>query len=635
MSLGAQILVVLLSLAPQESAGTQCTRCAAGKFKSPDMLFTPCTSCPENTFSALPGAAQCAPCPPFSASAMGSSRCTFAPCRGEDYNTGCVCPLGKTGPDGGACISCGVGTYKNVTGDAGCSNCISAKTSVAGSASCFCRANYATTDAGDCLPCMHGMIAHENSAACFCPNGTSLVDGRCTQIYSEGLRLSGFISMGASNSSNASSTEYLRQQLRRSIAAQYNISESLVRVILTAANQAQESRYQVDVIIMATSKEDLARVVNQTSTAPPPMIQDIQRTILSISLNEGTIILCAQNEISIGTVCVCAAGYSRSAGKCVGCAPGTSKAGGGDGACDTCSNNTFSRTGAAQCSPCPFSAAMKEGHTSCACNTAFVFFNDTCAATESVYLNVTGVLKMPEGDFAELELQKILMDSLSTYLNFSKEFITIIISQRKDDANLTNATTNTNDSANSSSGRRRLLYDLLVEYGFTALFQIAKDDQVTYDRVQKFTYEAQEQIKTITDANGYQIVMNEVYLTPGYFTAAGIALRKCDGGEYPVLDSILKKLDCKATVIAEVLEEVAQATWRYWAGMVVGVLVLAAIIYMHYYRKRTDTLPAYETVPQKVDAQRFRVRQFGIATSKLQVPATVAIEYRLLPGQSI
>ena len=634
----SKLLAILLCQMLHASSATQCTRCAPGKFKSPEMLFSPCTLCLENTFSALPGAAQCDACPPFSWSVIGSSRCTFEPCRGQDYNMGCVCPVGTTGPDGGACNPCAAGTYKNVSGDAACTNCGSTKTSVAGSASCFCKANYSTTDTGDCLPCMNGMISREDSAACFCPNGTSLVDGGCSQIYSEGLRLSGFISIGASNTSNASSTDYLIRQLRRSIAAQYNISESLVQVILTAANLAQESRYQVDVIIMATSKEDLARVVNQTSTVPPPMIQDIQRTTLSISLNEGKIVLCAQNEISIGTVCVCAAGYSRSAGKCVGCAPGTFKASGGDGACDTCSNNTFSRTGAAQCSPCPFSAVMKESHTSCSCNTAFVFFNDTCVATESVYLNVTGVLKMPEGDFAELQLQKILMDSLSTYLNFPTEFITIIISQRNNDVNLTNATTNTNDSVNSSSGRRRLasLYDVLVEYVFTALFQIEKDDQVTYARVQNFTYEAKEQLKTITDANGYLIVMNEVHLTPGYFTAAGAALRKCDDGKYPITNSVSKKLECKAAVIAEVVREIAQQTWAYWAGILIGVLVLAAFVSIHYYRKRTDTLPArYETVPQKVDTQRFRMQQFGIATSKLQVPATVAIEYRLLPGQSI
>ena len=147
-----QFVVVLLSLV-HVCTGTQCTLCAPGKFQSGDIFFSPCTLCPNNTFSAVPGAAQCAACPPFSSSVMGSSRCTFEPCKGENYTTGCVCPIGTTGPDSGACDACAVGMYKNATGSAGCDNCSSTKTSVAGSATCFCKANYVTTDTRDCTPC--------------------------------------------------------------------------------------------------------------------------------------------------------------------------------------------------------------------------------------------------------------------------------------------------------------------------------------------------------------------------------------------------------------------------------------------------------------------------------------------------
>ncbi|MBV5332978.1 hypothetical protein JZU54_05350, partial [bacterium] len=82
--------------------------------------------------------------------------------------------------------------------------------------------------------------------------------------------------------------------------------------------------------------------------------------------------------------------------------------------------------------------------------------------------------------------------------------------------------------------------------------------------------------------------------------------------------------------------QVLQATWGYWVVMGVGVLVLAVIIGIHYHRKGVDILPVrYATLPQTVGLQRFCVQEFGMHTSKLQVPATVAIEYRLLPGQSI
>jgi hypothetical protein len=130
--------------------------------------------------------------------------------------------------------------------------------------------------------------------------------------------------------------------------------------------------------------------------------------------------------------------------------------------------------------------------------------------------------------------------------------------------------------------------------------------------------------------------MQKVDLTPGYFNAAGTAIRKCDDGEYPVADSFSKKLECKAKIIVEVTKKVAQETSGYLLAMAVGVLVLLVCIGIHFYRKGRDT-PAvrYVKVPPESDLQRFCGQQFSVTTNKLQVPATVAIEYRLLPGQSI
>ena len=642
----SKLLVILLGQMLHASGATQCTRCAPGKFKSPEMFFSPCTLCPQNTFSSVAGAAQCDPCPPYSGSVPGSSRCTFEPCRGQNYSTGCVCPLGTTGPDGGPCAPCAAGTYKNATGAARCDNCSSTKTSVPGSSSCFCKANYLTTGTGDCLPCTNGKISRENSATCFCPNGTSLVDGRCVQMYSEGVRLSGFIRLEPSNSTNASSSSnltLLRQQLTRSIALLYNISESLVQVVLTdSTNQLQQPGYRADIIILSESAEAFASVMNKTGAVQPPMIQDVQRTTTPVSLSEGTIVLCGTNEVSIATTCVCGAGYTRELGQCVGCAPGKAKAAAGDMPCEGCGNNTFSRAGARQCSACPFSSTTQRNYTTCSCNPAFVFFNDTCKETESVYLNVTGVLQLPEDEFNELELKAIILDGLRTYLNFPREFITVIINQRKIDAtnatdvNLTNASTPPPNASNSTRNSRRLLYDVTLEYVFTALFQIEKDDRPTYVKIQNFTYQAKEEINTIIDASEYRIVINQADLTPGYFTAAGTAIKKCDDGTNPTPDSVSKQLSCKAKVIIEVAEKVAQETWAYWAVMAVGVLMLLGCLGIHFYRKRQDTLPAcYVKVPPESDLQRFCGQQFSVTTKKLQVPATVAIEYRLLPGQSI
>jgi len=193
------------------------------------------------------------------------------------------------------------------------------------------------------------------------------------------------------------------------------------------------------------------------------------------------------------------------------------------------------------------------------------------------------------------------------------------------------------NTSNSSYSRRRLLYDLTVDRFFTALFQIGLNDNPTFVKVKNFINDTKNEIQSITDANGYRIVMQKVDLTPGYFNAAGTAIRKCDDGEYPVADSFSKKLECKAKIIVEVTKKVAQETSGYWIAMIFGVLVLGVCVCLHFYRKGQDALPAryMQVPPHESDLQRFCGQQFSVTTKQLQVPATVAIEYRLLPGQSI
>ena len=644
-----RIVAVLLSLALHVSAGKQCTLCAPGKFKSPEMFFTPCTLCPANTFSAVLGAAECEPCPPFSSSVMGSSRCIFETCRAPDYNPGCVCPTGTTGGDGGPCTACAVGTYKNVSGAAACDNCSSSETSVAGSAACFCKANYVTTDTRECLPCLHGMISRENSAVCFCPNGTALVDGECAQIYSEGLRMSGFISFNSTN--NSASLDSLLQDLTRSIAAQYNISESLVQVIFTPESRKllQDSGF-IDVVIMTESKKDLDRIANQTRTDPPPMIENLQLTTFPISVNEGTVVLCGNNEVSVSTTCVCAPGYTRCAkcGKCIPCAPGLAKSQGGDEACSTCTGNTFSRTGAAQCSPCPFSAVTSDEHTSCSCNTAFVFFHDTCTATEPVYLNVTGVLRLPQGDFREAEVKQILSDALSEYLNFSKQFITIIIrpdtSSNAADMNATNASTaEAADTSNSTYSRRRLLYDKPVEIDFKALMEIMKNDKETYEKIVNFTKEIKNASKTIADANGNEIDLEGGDLTKGNFDKKGEPVPPCADGQKPVSDEATKKLICPLPIPVPTPKpepEPAKGGIDTMLYVIVGVCCTLLIVGVGLYVKKQDNrgaAPKKKITKQRTKMSAGSVGSTGSATfpARMLCPATVSFEYQLLPGQSI
>jgi len=505
---------------------------------------------------------------------------------------------------------------------------------------------------------MNGMISRENSAVCFCPNGTTTVDGKCAVIYSEGLRLSGFVSIAESNSTNTSSSanlDSLMRDLIKSIALQYNISEDLVQVIFTTTtrNLLQQSGVRVDIIIMATSAETFAAVAN--TTVALPMLQEVVRTLLPISLNEGAIVLCGNNEVSIATACVCSRRYSRSAGTCSKCAPGMWKAADGDGACGECSGNTFSGTGAAQCSACPLSATTRKNHTSCACNTGFVFFNGVCTQTEPVYMNVSGILQMPDGAFSASQLQAILLDGMSTYLNFSREFITVIVMRTKqtnttgpEGTNATDAETTTpapGDSSNYTQSGRRLLFALPVEYNFTALFQIASGDQVAKAKIEKFVNDTKFEATIITDSNGYRINARRAELLPGYFSADAIRLEPCPDGRDRISDSVSQELLCPPNIVPPEVQPKDEAIPTWEPVVVALVVVFVVALGFLAYRNRTsiaaiasvttaaETNAAVEETPAA--SAPFGVQALCMFPPRLQFPSTVTFEYQLLPGQSI
>ncbi len=56
---------------------------------------------------------ECTACPAFSSSPEGASNFRD-----------CICDAGYTGQDGGPCVACAAGTYKNATGNASCLECV-------------------------------------------------------------------------------------------------------------------------------------------------------------------------------------------------------------------------------------------------------------------------------------------------------------------------------------------------------------------------------------------------------------------------------------------------------------------------------------------------------------------------------
>ena len=268
----------------------------------------------------------------------------------------------------------------------------------------------------------------------------------------------------------------------------------------------------------------------------------------------------------------------------------------------------------------------KDRHTSCSCNTAFVFFRDTCTPTESVYLNVTGVLRLPLGEFRDAELKQILLDGFSVYLNFSKEFITTTVFTDKEA--LRNDTGETMNGSNSSSGRRRLLFDKPLEFYFSSQFQIEKDDKLMYEKILNFTKHAIDSIKMIIDANGYEIDLQKAELTQGHFDANGKPLSKCADGQNRLLDLFKKFLFCYVPPTLE--PEQAKSLW--WLWIVLGAGLLAVIGGVLVFRRPGHRAQATK---QPVQEQRPLLPQSAMFPARLQVPATVSFEYQLLPGHLI
>ena len=433
-------------------------------------------------------------------------------------------------------------------------------------------------------------------------------------------------------------------QIRASIALQYNISESLVQVTLSSSSTntddaglrhlLSESEYHFDVLIMTRSKEEFARVANVTSAEPPRILEEVERTVIPVSLQQGAVVLCPANEVSTGKACVCAAGYARCAqcGKCLACAPGLAKSDSGDAACNTCANNTFSRAAAAQCSACPFSAKTKDNHTTCACNTAFVFLKDTCTATDSVYLELTGVLQLQEGEFADAELEQILVDGFSEYLDFSKEFITIIINHENEIAS--------NATSNSSSRRRTLLLRRRTQFNYTALMRVELNDPITLAKITNISAEAKNKVMSITDAAGHQIDVGNAALKDEYTDVNGQPVEACADGSKKVADEVTQALVCvppkpppKPPPEANTGDGI---TIGGSIGGVAGFLVFSYVIYRCCCRQSKTAQRPAEPPKQTQVGQSFG-NSLGRAMfpARLQCPATVSFEYHLLPGQSI
>jgi hypothetical protein len=153
-------------VAVTRDTGTEfCIECKdAGQTLYPGDNF--CKQCLPGSYSpqtTLPKFGNCTACPPNTMSQHGSTSVNQ-----------CTCAPGFTGPDGGICIPCSPGTFKDSNGTTKCLNCPNYTSSTTASTrirDCLCIPGYSIIRTGEqvgaCGPCGRGFYkAAKGSALC-------------------------------------------------------------------------------------------------------------------------------------------------------------------------------------------------------------------------------------------------------------------------------------------------------------------------------------------------------------------------------------------------------------------------------------------------------------------------------------
>jgi hypothetical protein len=171
---------------------TQCMLCDAGTFSTVVGATASdlCLKCPAGTSSSLTGRGSptdCESCSPGKYSAAGAASCMQCPpygitLQGSVSRFDCICSPGYTGPDGGPCLECLPGTFKQANGTSSCLSCQQGtygnlptaashcndcplqSDSPSGSdhvLDCTCKRGYVGSNGAPCMPCSTGKYKPE------------------------------------------------------------------------------------------------------------------------------------------------------------------------------------------------------------------------------------------------------------------------------------------------------------------------------------------------------------------------------------------------------------------------------------------------------------------------------------------
>jgi hypothetical protein len=284
-----------------------------------------------------------------------------------------------------------------------------------------------------------------------------------------------------------------------------------------------------------------------------------------------------------------------------------------------------------------------------------VFYNGTCTALESVYVRVFGDVDVTQDALSTSQLENLLVDGMSLALNLPKDFIIILIIQSmtttaaisttpRPTTSTTSAvrTTTTpipHNSSNSTHTGRRLLNVPTQLILFKSYIRAITLNQL--EKVQLGLSATANLSTLVKEITGLKVKFGRRESVQGFVNSDGSPF-SCPGG-FPMPNTTTGLLDCIPYEIPPPPEPANNTALV--ATVVVVLLVMMGIGAYKYGSQRHAYKPVpSEKLPQTTETTSDRASapttqasflQSFYRSANLQFPATVAIEYHVVPGQSM
>jgi hypothetical protein len=292
-----------------------------------------------------------------------------------------------------------------------------------------------------------------------------------------------------------------------------------------------------------------------------------------------------------------------------------------------------------------------------------VFYNGTCTALESVYVRVFGDINVTQDTLTTSQIENLMVDGMSLALNLPKDFIIILIIQSVTTTAAisttprptatprpTTSTTSTtsavrttttpipHNSSNSTHTGRRLLNVPTQLILFESYIRAITLNQL--EKVELGLSATANMSSLLKEATGLKVTFGRRESVQGFVNSDGSPF-SCPGG-FPMPNTTTGLLDCIPYATPPPPEPANNTALV--ATVVVVLLVMAGIgVYkytsLHKYKPVPTQKPPQttETASKSTSAPTTQgsFLQSFYRSANLQFPATVAIEYHVVPGQSM